>query len=202
MRHHQHPSPPQPYDPTDRRLARQFVIGAILAWILIPAIFVYRFGAVTDLGWGFTIAASVFCLLVAIALSFRNKRDFHSPVQPRHDRLDQLGGFWLLACTGGPLAGWFLTTAFVLTTANWIWLYTAKVLCCVFLPGVTALPLVRYVRGKSKFIALPILLIVTTLPILTGLAPLQDLWSGANLLGDRPYLIYTQRVLQIEAPRK
>ena len=87
----------KPDDPNDSDHVRQFVIGAILAWIVIPAIFVYRFGAVTDLGWGFTIAASVFCVLVAVGLHFGNRRDLHSPVQPRHSWLDRLGTFWLLA---------------------------------------------------------------------------------------------------------
>jgi hypothetical protein len=192
----------KPDDPNDSDYVRQFVIGAILAWIVIPAIFVYRFGAVTDLGWGFTMAASVFCVLVAIGLHFGNRRDLHSPVQPRHGWLDRLGAFWLLACAFGPLAGWFLTSAFELTTANWIWLYTAKVVCCVFLPFATALPLVRYVRGRSKFIALSILIIVTALPILTGWTALQDLWSGASAVSDRPYLVHTQRVLQVESLRK
>ncbi len=120
----------------------------------------------------------------------------------RHAWPDRLGAFWLMACAFGPLAGWFLTAAFELTTTNWIWLYTARVLCCVFLPLVTALPLVRYVRGKARLIALAILVVVTTLPILTGLAPLQDLWSGVSTIGDRPYLVHTQRVLQIESQRE
>ena len=57
-------------------------------------------------------------------------------------------------------------------------------------------------RGRSKFIALSILIIVTALPILTGWTALQDLWSGASAVSDRPYLVHTQRVLQVESLRK
>jgi hypothetical protein len=75
------------------------------------------------------------------------------------------------------------------------------------LPLITALPLLRYLRGKSILIGLPLLLLVTLLPIWSVAKVSRDLWEGPTIRQvqsvDNPpetinelYLKYTDRVIQ------
>ena len=75
------------------------------------------------------------------------------------------------------------------------------------LPILTALPLTRYLRGKSIWIALPILLVVTMLPVWTAVNFSRDLSEGPvvrqvqsvddpSLIVSQLYLRHTDRVIE------
>lgn len=160
--------------------------GAILNWlsaivpvtVLIPMVFYGRFGTVGPLGWGLTVFFDVYCLLWALGLYFQPRTEYHTPVKLRGDWLDRAGAFWLVSCAFGPLFGWAVTEAWPLTAGSWHWLYGLRVFLAAGLPIVLALPLLRYTRGKSSMVALPLLLVITLLPVSTALGPIQDLLEG------------------------
>ena len=87
-----------------------------------------------------------------------------------------------MACAFGPLLGWVMTaTVFPLTAGSWRWQYLARVFFAVVLPVITAVPLVRYARGKAALIAVPLLVGITALPLLSCWWVLGDLHDGATV---------------------
>jgi hypothetical protein len=175
-----------------KRDIRRWLLGVVWSPLFIPALFYLRFGRVGPLGWGMTIFCSAYCLLSAVGLYFLVRPEYHTPVAPRDDWLDRLGAWWLVACALGPFFGWLLTSAFLLTEGNWRWLYAGRVVLSVGLPVLTALPLLRYVRGRGAPVMLALLVGVTALPVWSGWATLRDLQAGqANL-----WLQHTERPLR------
>jgi hypothetical protein len=161
-----------------RRDIRRWLMGVVWSALLIPLIFYLRFGEVGVLGWGLTIFFSAYCLLSAVGLYFLARPEYHTPVAPRDDWLDRLGAWWLVTCALGPFFGWLLTSAFPLTGSSWRWLYLGRVILSVGLPVLTALPLLRYARGRGAPMMLALLLGVTALPVWSGWATLRDLQAG------------------------
>ena len=175
--------------------------------VLVPLIFYLRFGFVGPLGWGTTVFFAAYCLLAAVGLRFLVRPEYHTPVALRNDWVDRVGAFWLVACAFGPLFGWALASAFELSAENWRWLYWGRVGLSVGLPVLTALPLLRYVRGRGAPLMLALLLGVTALPVWSAWATLRDLRSGpvsapaesasapGRVAEGYTYLPYTRRVL-------
>jgi len=157
---------------------RQLLLGAVECAVLIPLLFYLRFREVGGLGWGTTVFFVFYCLLAAIGMYFRSRPEYHTPVRLRGDWLDRIGTFWLVCCVFGPLLGWIITSALPLTVASWRGLYGMRVFLAIGLPLLTALPLTRYLRGKATLIALPILVVVTLLPIWSVANVSRDLWEG------------------------
>ncbi len=190
-------------DEVSRRDAiRQLLLGAAGAAVLIPLLFYLRFRDVGPLGWGTTVFFVVYCLLAAIGLYFRPRTEYHSPVHLRGGWADRLGGFWLVSCVFGPFLGWIVTSgAFPLTLNSWRWLYGLRLFLAAGLPLVTALPLTRYVRGKSAWVALPLLVGITLLPVSSAMNVSLDLWEGPVARQVQPtghsqfYLKHTERSL-------
>jgi hypothetical protein len=185
---------------------RGLLVSAVLFALLVPLLFYLEFGEVGPLGWGMTIFFVVYCLLSATGLYFLPRPEYHSPVALRGDWVDRLGAFWLISCAFGPFFGWVLTSTLPLTITSWRWVYGLRVLLAAGLPLITALPLTRYLRGKAVLVALPILLIVTMLPIWSAVNVSRDLWDGpivqqAQSINNPPetlrelYLPYTNRVI-------
>jgi hypothetical protein len=182
---------------------RQLLLGAVECAVLIPLLFYWRFGDIGGLGWGTTIFFVGYCLLAATGLYFRPRTEYHTPVRLRGDWADRVGAFWLVSCVFGPLLGWMITSAFPITVASWRWLYALRVILAVGAPLVTALPLTRYLRGKATRVALPLLVVITMLPIWSAVNVSRDLWEGPIVRqiqsADRPelYLQYTEQGLGI-----
>ena len=65
-----------------------------------------------------------------------------------------------------------------MTGENWWWRYSARAVLSVGLPLLTALPLVLYVRGKYWYVALLLLVGLTSLSGWSGLNTLRDLREG------------------------
>jgi hypothetical protein len=186
---------------SNKTAIRQLLLGVVECAVLIPLLFYLHFGEVGGLGWGTTIFFVFYCLLAAIGLYFRSRPEYHTPVRLRGDWLDHVGAFWLVCCVFGPLFGWMITSAFPITIATWRGLYGLRVFLAVCLPLLTALPLTRYLRGKATLIALPLLVVVTMLPIWSAANVSRDLWEGPVVRQiqtvDRPelYLRYTEQSL-------
>ena len=181
-----------------RRVIRQCLIGAVEAVVLVPCLFYLRFGRVGPLGWGATVFFSTYLLLTAIGLYFRPRTEYHSPVALRGDWKDRVGAFWLMGCAFGPFFGWLLTSGvFPLTQSSWQWLYGLRVFLAAAVPILLALPLTRYVRGKSAWIALPLLIGVTLLPVSSAMNVTLDLWEGPVATQSGLYLKHTERNIAI-----
>lgn len=160
-----------------RRDVWRWLKGVVWSVVLVPLVFYLRFGEVGALGWGTTVFFAAYCLLAAVGLHFLVRPEYHTPVALRNDWLDRVGMFWLVACAFGPLFGWALAAAFELSAENWRWFYWGRVGLSVGLPVLTALPLLRYVRGRGAPIMLALLLGVTALPVWSAWATMRDLRS-------------------------
>jgi hypothetical protein len=163
----------------NREQARAFLLGSVWAAILTPLLFYLQFGGVHWFTIGFTAFLVALCLLCALGLALQNRTEYHTTVPPKNKLGDKLGGFWLMACAFGPLLGW-IVTALSPTATTWRWQYYGRVFLAVVLPLITAVPLLRYVRGKAALIALPLLIVITSLPVLSCLWVIGDLHDGAT----------------------
>lgn len=166
--------------PSSAQIVYRYLIAAGWALVLVPALFYLRFGTIDAFGWSFTAFLVILCLLVSLGFYFSDRSAYHTQVPVRNDWLDKVGGFWLVACAFGPFFGWVLT-ALPLNQSSWRWVYGARVGLSIGLPVVTALPLIRYGRGKAALIALPLLGCVTMLASLSGLASLRDFVDGPSV---------------------
>jgi len=164
-----------------KRNVRRWLVGAVWAGVLVPLLFYLRFGTVNSFGWGATVFFVAYCILAAIGTYFLVRPEYHTPVAVRHDWLDRIGAFWLVACAFGPFFGWVLTSVVSLSASNWRWVYGGRVGLCIGLPVLTALPMLRYARGKGAPIMLALLCGVTALSVWSGWNTLQDLRAGPTL---------------------
>jgi len=161
-------------------LVRRYLLAAVAAAALMPFLFYCRFGRVSWFAMGFTVFLVVLCLLLALGLFFQSRSAFHTSELVANNIGDRIGAFWLLACTFGPFLGWVMT-ALPLNTGSWRWQYAARAFLSVALPVITAVPLVRYARGKAALIAGPLLLGITALPVLSCWWVIGDLHDGATV---------------------
>jgi hypothetical protein len=170
-------------DEASRKLAiRRCLTSLVLVTAIIPLIFYLRFRQVGPLGWGTTVFFDAFCLLSAIGLYFGPRTQFHSPIKLRGDWLDRVGAFWLIGCAFGPFFGWIVTTGTIpITSTSWHWLYGLRVFVAAGIPIFLALPLTRYIRGRSAWVSMPLLVCVTFLPVSSAMNVSQDLWEGPTL---------------------
>lgn len=161
----------------NRQLAKRFLLGALWAAVLTPLLFYLKFGSLNWFSISFTIFLVVLCLLFALGLFIQNKPEYQTNVPMEGSLADRIGAFWLVACAFGPFCGW-IVTAISPTEATWKWQYLGRAFLAVVLPVITAVPLVPYARGRSALIAIPLLLAITALPILSCVWVLADLNDG------------------------
>ena len=167
---------------TKQHVIRDCLSSIPIVLVLIPAIFWLRFGEVGPLGWATTIFFEAYLVLTAVGLFFKDRTEYHSPVQLHGGFFDRLGSVWMVACVFGPLLGWFFTTGTIpITLTTWRFLFGSRVFFAAIVPLVTALPLTRYLKGKSIFIGLPILLIITLLAVSSAMNVSLDLWQGPQV---------------------
>jgi hypothetical protein len=159
---------------------QQFVIGLLVIAVIMPLQFYVRFGEVPPFGWGFTLFLLLLAILIEVGLVLGPRTEYHTTVQPTGGWQDYLGGMWLFACAFSPLAGWFLTSAFPITTDNWRLVYFMRTVTCIGLPFITALPNTRYLVGKAARVGAPILLGITLIAMLAGMWTYLDLLQGSQ----------------------
>lgn len=162
----------------NRRPVREFLIGAAWWAAATPAMFYARFGVVDWFAISVTIFVVVLHLLFALGLQVWTKTQYHTTVRMTGGLGDRIGAFWLVACGLGPFFGWLCTA--ILFPGSWRWQYLARGFFAVVLPLVTALPLVRYVRGRAALISGPLILVITALPIWSCWWVIGDLHDGAR----------------------
>lgn len=160
----------------NRKLVKEFLIGAAWWTVATPAMFYARFGVLDWFAISVTIFVVVLHLLFALGLRFRTKTQYHTEVPLKGGLADRIGAFWLVACGLGPFFGWLCTA--ILTESSWRWQYFARGFFAVVLPIVTAAPLVRYVRGRAALISAPLLLLITALPVWSCWWVIGDLHDG------------------------
>ena len=165
-------------DPSRRGAIRETLSGIPSITVLIPFIFYLEFGIIGPLGWGLTVFFDAYCLLWALGLFFLPRTEYHSPVRVRGDWLDRIGAFWLVGCVFGPFIGWMVFQLWPMTPTSWHWGYGLRAFLAAGLPVLLALPLLRYARGKSSLVALPLLLVITLLPVSTAIGSIRDLFEG------------------------
>ena len=205
----------------NRRRARVYLIAAAHAAVLIPALCYLKFGEINAYGLSFTVFMVVLCLLVALGYYFADRPVQQTTTPPSAGGLPgRVGAFWLVACAFGPFFGWLVTAPeFPVTEGDWWWRYAARAALSVGLPVLTALPLLVYVRGRRWYVALLLLLCVTSLAAWSGVNTVLDLREGpvaerATGFYDAPHnsfypaavgqafklttLAHTQRTIKIE----
>lgn len=166
-------------DPAARKAAAlHLLIEAAASAVLVPLLFFINFGEVGDLGWGMTIFFVAYCILAAVGLYFGVRPEYHTTVRLRGDWIDWVGAFWLVSCAFGPFFGWVLTSIIPITVASWRWVYGLRFFLGAGLPILTALPGLRYVRGKAARVALPVLILVTMLATWSVMNVSRDLLAG------------------------
>jgi hypothetical protein len=187
-------------DASRRYVIREALAGVPVATVMIPLLAYIRFGRVGPLGWGLMVFLQVYCLLKALGLWFRPRTEWHTKVRARGGWADRIGAFWLVGCAFGPFFGWIVTEALPITPGSWHWLYGLRLALAAGVPVLLALPLLRYARGKAALVALPLLAILTSLPVSTAMGVSQDLWEGPSVRqladgGTELYLTHTERSL-------
>lgn len=163
-------------------MVRRALWGAFHAAWGIPALFFLRFGRLDAYAAGFTVAMIALCLLMAVGFLFADRSDVHATRATNGGLLDGLGSLWLLACFFCPLLNWLLRelTASSLSGESWRSIFWIRVLITAGPPLICAASLVRYIEVKAARIQIPLLLVVTALPLSTTYWMLRDLSAGAR----------------------
>jgi hypothetical protein len=125
-----------------------------------------------------TVFFVAYCVIAAVGLFFRPRTEFHTTVKLRGDWRDKVGAFWLVACAFGPFFGWIATNVLPVTAHSWVWVYGLRVFLAAVLPLITAIPLTRYIQGKAAWVSLPLLILVTLLPVSSAFNASRDLFDG------------------------
>jgi MFS family permease len=170
------------YGAKDEACRRRAFVEALLTILCIsgftPFLYYLRFGNIGPLAWGLAVFFDVILLLMAVAAYFEGDTEYHAPVKHRLDWLDRIGGFWLVGCAFGPFFGWAVVNGWPLTQDSWHWRYGLRAFLAAGLPILLGLPLLRYAHGKYSLRLVLLLLLVTLLPVSTGIGSIQDLWEG------------------------
>jgi hypothetical protein len=163
---------------TARRDAGRMAVGAITAVPLVLLVFWLQYGVVNAFAWGVAGFIAAICLLTAVGLYFQPLEQYHTPVLPRGDWGDRIGAFWLVSCFIGAAVSPFLPGERSLTVDSWRPLYALWTALAIGLPLITAAPLFRYLRGRAILIGLPLLLIITLIPVWLAAGAASDLLHG------------------------
>jgi hypothetical protein len=162
-------------------------------WVLIPSaaamilfnniVFIFlfwlRFGVINEFIFGFCLLFTAAQILGIVGARFSRQDDYHAQ-KSTGSWTDYIGAWWLLACFLGPAFGWFCEMLADSFSDNWQAFHYAKVFFTIFLPVFTMLPLVRYVKGKAATIQIPMLFLVTLLPVFFGLNSVIGLWNNVQ----------------------
>ncbi len=139
----------------------------------------------------FACAITGFLLLLGLGVSILPGKFKESSAE--NTTVKQMGRFgkillfiWFFSPVGA-LIGWILTDLIDITLSNWRTLFAIRA-TFVLVPLICALPLFRYVRGRTKYVGLAIIACWTALPVLTGLQSAVDLlrgpeWEAVNIAG-------------------
>ena len=165
---------PKPTWLSDPKSVWQLLLGLLVMFALMTAVFWLRFGEM-GVSFGLGLAGFLSLIVAGIWYSDRIPAGVQAP-KLRPSRFDSLGAVWLLAIPFGPFLGWSATEQ--LTAENWQLVAGLRAGLCVALPAVCVLPLVRCVRGQYAVQAGAILLIGTAFPVIIGFGAALDFVRG------------------------
>ena len=153
--------------------------GIVLSTVFLIGLFWLRFGVVDGFAWLCAAIAAGFQIFVVIGLRHRDRLN-DGPYVRGNATLDMIGALWLVAVVFGSVIGWFTGSLAESIPGAAIPLHAVTVLLTIVLPFLTSLPNYRYVNGSRAVIMLPMLLILTALPMLLGIGSARALWAAFN----------------------
>ncbi|WP_309621722.1 hypothetical protein [Novosphingobium sp.] len=169
--------PPRPL-PTSPRFTG--LRGLALIAVAVPAMFWLGFGRID----GFALAFTAFLVMLAAgvkylpALTARIEQEQAGHTAPSISQFDALGVVWLLSIPFAPFFTWILRNMAPLDASDWTTVLGISAFCCVVVPIVCVLPMLRFERRGTAHLALPILAIGTAFPVATGAGSAYDIVRG------------------------
>ncbi|MDQ6787822.1 MAG: hypothetical protein M3033_13530 [Acidobacteriota bacterium] len=164
-----------------------FVLGTIIFLSSLLLLFYINFGEINWYAISFATAISTFIILAKAGLYANEKDSRYAPINCNnvgdHDWLDKITLAGIMFYVFGPFFGWFLTgaTMFSHGEEDWRLQYGIRVCLSIVIPVLTAIViLVFYIKRFAFWVYLPIILIITALPVWSGLNSLLDLIYGAQ----------------------
>jgi hypothetical protein len=151
--------------------------GIVFSTVLLIGLFWLQFGEINSFAWLMAIIAAGFQILLVIGLRQKDRLN-DGPVVKPNKTLDMIGAFWLIAVIFGAVIGWFTGSLAESIPSAAIPFHIATVVLTIVLPFLTSLPNYRYVNGSRAIIMLPMLLILTALPMLLGIDSARALWAA------------------------
>ena len=154
----------------------QLLVSIATSSAVVTIVFRLYFGEFAMFAFAFAGFLSILQILMVIGFRFQSRAEFHVATKPDLGLLDKIGGFWLVACLLGPFISWICgNLADGFPQGRTAFLVIAVAFSLVF-PVITLLPNVRYVGGKASYIQVPLLVLITMLPVILGVHYLIKLW--------------------------
>ena len=145
-----------------------FSIG--LSTLLILIAFWLEFGELRAFAYGFAVFLGIFQILMVFGFRFRDRAEFKVNGPARFGVLDKIAGFWLVTCAFGAFFAWISGNLGVyFFPAYRTAFYCLAAVFSIVLPVATMLPNLRYLSGKAMMVQIPLLTLVTILPVMVGL---------------------------------
>jgi hypothetical protein len=154
----------------------QLLFSIVFSSVLLLFAFWLEFGELAAFAYGFIVFLAAFQILMVMGFRFRNRTDYQVEGPASLGILDKVGGLWLIACAFGAFLGWMSggVAAWVFPAYKTAFYYLAAFFSIV-LPVTTMLPNLRYLSGKAMMLQIPLLTLVTILPMLVGMYYLSRL---------------------------
>lgn len=147
-------------------LIPRVALGIVLSTTLLFVLFWLRFGEINTYIALIALLFGVFQILLVVGLRHQHSLDPHIARSPR--RFDRIGSFWLIAVFFGAIFAWFTNDAAGSYPAYAAPLHIATVTLSIVLPIATSIPNFRYVTIANAHITVPMLVVVTLLPMIVG----------------------------------
>jgi hypothetical protein len=157
-------------------LVSKAAASIVFSFVLVLIIFWLQFGEIPGLAYGFGIFLVVFQILMILGLRFADRPAIDVENRVKYRWIDLTGAWWLVACAFGAFIGWiagYLAQGYPRHKEAF---QIAKVVFTIVIPVLTMLPNFRYIRKNAAFIQVPIIIIVTLLPVLLGIPTALLLW--------------------------
>lgn len=154
----------------------QLLQSIVISVGIILIVFWFTFGELSLFAFGFAAFLAVMQVLMVVGFRLQNRSDDQVAAPDKLSKLDMIGGCWLVACAFGAFFAWIcgsLAPGFPGISSA---LYIAAAVLSIGLPVLTALPNLRYIGGKATYIQVPLIVIVTMLPVIEGCYYLRRIW--------------------------
>ena len=161
-------------------LVPRVAVGIAASVFLVLAGFWLQLGEIPMYAIGFCVFLIALQILLIVGLRFGNRPEVHTKVAPKNGLLDKIGAWWLMACAFGAFFGWVAGTLVSFSPEYWYLFLSFKVFLTILLPVATMLPNIRYISRNAAYIQVPIMFVVTLLPILVGLGAAMTLIAGVR----------------------